>query len=162
MTDIPRRHIAFIHFVVRVTLVHIATYALAAVFYILILGRYPDLYSHPILNDGVRTEGDLLLRAAPWAQVLRGLVLGAVLYPLRDLLVCKRGWIMVAAMLVALQVLVAPSGIIESTLYTELPVWFSLLSLPWLVAQIILFSLLVYLWERRMKPVAQEAYEHQT
>jgi hypothetical protein len=157
MADIPRRRVAFFHFLMRATLIHIVTFALVAAFSILILGQYPDLYSHPVLNNGIRLKDHFVFRIAPWAQILRGLVLGAVLYPLRDLLMARRGWIMMSAILVALQILAAPSGIIESTLYTEMPVWFSLLSVPGLVAQLVLFTLLLYLWERRIAAVRQKA-----
>ena len=60
------------------------------------------------------------------------------------------GWAVLFGVLVALQQIAAPGGVIESLIYTKLPIWFQLLNVPEVVLLLFAFSLVVWVWERRI------------
>jgi hypothetical protein len=81
----------FLSFVARVIAAHVTTYFLAgAVFYPLLTKPYYE-GPHPIFAVFLRTEADvgLFAHVVNWflpAEILRGILIAAVLYPLYDIL----------------------------------------------------------------------------
>jgi hypothetical protein len=91
-----------------------------------------------------------MVTAGPLFQPLRGLLLGAVLFLLREPFFHRRnGWLFLWATLVVIGILspyVAAPGSIEGVVYSTVPLSFHLTSLPEVLIQTLLFSAILYYW----------------
>jgi hypothetical protein len=147
----PRMAPTFPVFVWRVTVLHLITYSLVGILAVLLLD-YETRFSTPPLSDFYRSWDSAWIPAGPGLQLGRGVVFGAVLWPVRALLLEReRGWLPLWGLFVGLAVL-GPSGAapgsIEGLIYTRLPASLQLLLLPETLGQTLLFSWLLWRWHR--------------
>ena len=138
-------------FVGRVTVTHLVTYVGAGVLFSVVLGAYAAPYSSAAVSAYIRPTNDPLLAYSPLVQLVRGAIVAIALWPFRSALITRAwGWAVLFGVLVALQQIATPGGVIESLIYTKLPIWFHLLTVPEVVLQLFAFSVVVWVWERRI------------
>jgi hypothetical protein len=140
---------SFATIALKTTMVHTVTYfVVGAVAFTLL--NYSSRYANPIVANVLRQTDHPLIAAGPLFQVLRGFLFGIVFYTLREIIFPrKRGWLTLWLMLVIVGILspfgAAPSSI-EGMLYTVLPMWFHIMSLPEILIQSFLLAFLVHYW----------------
>jgi len=135
----------------RTTLAHVATYL---VFGLVAssLFDYQTLWASEWM-DHYRPFDHPLIALGPSLQVIRGLILAAVLYPFRRVILADpRGWLKLWALLVGIGILstyAAAPGSVEGVLYTSLPWRHHVIGVPEVWGQTLAFSLCLVGWYRR-------------
>ncbi len=133
----------------KTIVVHTVTYFLLGVASFALF-NYRTLYAGPVVGQFLRPTTDPLVTAGPLFQPIRGLLLGIVVYLLREpLLGRRRGWLVMWATLVIIGILspyVAAPGSLEGLVYTTVPLSFHLTSLPEVLVQTLLFSVVLFYW----------------
>lgn len=139
----------FLSVVGKTIVVHTVTYFLLGVAAFAVF-NYAALYVSPGVSGFLRPTTDPLVMAGPLFQPIRGFLLGVVLYLLRGpIFQGRRGWAVLWLTLLVLGILgpyVAAPGSLEGVIYTTVPLAFHLKSLPEVVLQTLLFSVLVIYW----------------
>ena len=110
--------------------------------------NYAALMARP--DSGMLPITSPWVMAGPVLQPLRGLIFALVFYPLRESLFGrKRGWLLMAWMLIALGILstfAAASGSVEGMIYTPAPILLQLRGWLEVVPQALLLSALLCYW----------------
>lgn len=142
-------HVTFISVVAKTIVVHTVTYFLLGVLAFAAF-NYAALYVSPGVSGFLRPTTDPLVMAGPLFQPIRGFLLGVVLYLLRGpFFEGRKGWAVLWLTLLVLGILgpyVAAPGSLEGVIYTTVPLAFHLKSLPEVVLQTLLFSVVVIYW----------------
>ncbi|MBS7632232.1 hypothetical protein KEJ15_01225 [Candidatus Bathyarchaeota archaeon] len=138
----------------RVTLVHFITYIVFGIIFFNLLG-YATIYASSELAAYMRSTTDPLVMAGPLFQLIRGPIIALALYPFRKIFTdTKQGWALLWGLLLALMI-IAPAGAapgsIEGLIYTKVPLWFHVISLPEVVLQTLVLSWLVITWQKHTK-----------
>jgi hypothetical protein len=133
----------------RVVATHILTYFVVGLSALVILD-YRHLYSETELRHLMRPTTSPWVAAGPGLQFLRGTLFALVLWPLLQVLMNHpRGWLVLFGLCIGFAILgtAGPApGSIEGVLFTTLPTWIHLLSLPEVVLQMAAFSILLLNW----------------
>lgn len=133
----------------KTTLVHTVTYFFVGLLSFLLLD-YSSNYADPAVSASLRQTNHPMVTAGPLFQVLRGFLFGSVFYVLRDILFSKpRGWTTIWLVLIFIGILSpfsAAPGSIEGVVYSTLPMWFHIMSLPELFIQSFLLAFLTHYW----------------
>lgn len=136
-----------VRFVFSVVGSHVATYFVAG----LIASRafsYQALLEQPVIRDYYLPYGSVDVVRFAVLQVVRGILFGLVLLPLRGFLAATRaGWLWLWLVFLVVGILGTPAaapGSLEGVIYTRLPVWFHLIGLPEIALQTLAFSWLVH------------------
>lgn len=139
-------------FLVRVVVIHTLTYLVAGTLAASVLD-YRRAFEQPVVRDYMVAFGSASVFWGPFAQPLRGLVIGLTLLPLRGFLAgAKRGWLVLWLLLVGLGIVSTPAAApssLEGVIYTRLPGWYHLFGLPEMLLQTLAFSVLVHRSLRR-------------
>jgi hypothetical protein len=142
-------------FLVKVTFAHVVTYFLVGIVAATVLD-YESLFAEPVVREYMREFGSIALFVGPLVQVVRGIIVAAVLLPFRGVLATRFGWLWLWLLLVGIAILstaaAAPSSI-EGVVYTRLPLWYHLIGLPEMLVQTLLFSVLTGLVARHPQGV---------
>jgi hypothetical protein len=114
--------------------------------------QWGGVYGGPAMQTYMKTPSEF----APWvipSQILRDLIPAVALHPfLGGVLELKRwGWLSVSSLYLLIGTIAGSGGIIEHIVYTTTPVFFTLATLPEIVAQGLMFGYLLVLWERRSR-----------
>jgi hypothetical protein len=137
-------------FLMRTTMLHVVSYLLVGIVASVVLD-YATLFSQPVIRDYMVEFGSISLFIGPFVQVLRGIIIAAVLLPFRGILAGRWGWLWLWLLLVGIGILstsaAAPSSI-EGIVYTQLPVWYHAIGMPEMLVQTLTFSVLVAFYER--------------
>lgn len=138
----------------QVTLVHFTTYIIFGIIFFNLLG-YATIYASSEIATYMRSTTDPLVMASPLFQLIRGPIIALALYPFRKIFTdTKQGWALLWGLLLALMI-IAPAGAapgsIEGIIYTKVPLWFHVISLPEVILQTLVFSWLVITWQKRTK-----------
>jgi hypothetical protein len=141
----------FVSVTARTVVVHTVTYFLAGLLALVLL-RYDRLFATAGLSGYMRPTDDPWVLAGPLLQPLRGLVLGSVVYLLREPIFERRqGWAVLWWMLVGVGILStfgpAP-GSIEGLIYTRVPWRSQLVGLPEGLVQSLALSVVLVWWVR--------------
>jgi hypothetical protein len=138
---------SFSSIAVKTTLVHTVTYFAIGLLSFLFLD-YSARYADPTVAVALRQTDHPLVTAGPLFQVLRGFLFGIAFYALRDLIFSKpRGWLTLWLVLLIVGIFSpfsAAPGSIEGFVYSTLPIWFHILSLPELIVQSFLLASLTH------------------
>jgi hypothetical protein len=141
------KEISFSSIISKTTLVHTVTYFVIGVLSFLFLD-YSANYADPTVAVALRPTNHPIVTAGPLFQILRGFLFGIAFYALRDLIFPKqRGWLTLWLVLLIVGVFSpfsAAPGSIEGVVYSTLPMWFHLLSLPELIIQSFLLAYLTH------------------
>jgi len=138
----------FVFFTSRTIIVHIVTYVIAGM--LAYYAQWGGVYGGPSMQTYMKTPGEF----GPWvipSQILRGITLAVALYPfLGRILELKRwGWLSVSSLYLLIGTIAGSGGIIEHVVFTKTSVFFTLATLPEIVAQGLMFGYLLVYWERR-------------
>jgi hypothetical protein len=143
------KKISFSSIAIKTTLVHTVTYFLVGLLSFLFLD-YSAKYADPAVAVALRQADHPLVTAGPLFQVLRGFLFGIAFYALRDVIFPKRsGWLTLWLVLLIVGILSPFSsapGSIEGVVYSTLPMWFHIMSLPELIIQSFLLASLTHYW----------------
>jgi hypothetical protein len=133
----------------KTTLIHTVTYFVIGILSFLFFD-YSLKYADPVVALTLRQTEHPLVTAGPLFQVLRGCLFGIAFYTLKDWLFPRqRGWLALWLILVIVGIISpfsAAPGSIEGVIYSTLPFWFHLMSLPELVIQSLLLAFLTHYW----------------
>ena len=137
----------FSSIIYKTTVIHTVTYFVIGVLSFLFLD-YGARYADPSVAVALRQTNHPLVTAGPLFQVLRGILFGIGFYVLRDLIFPKpRGWLTLWLVLLIIGIFSPFSsapGSIEGVVYSTLPMWFHLMSLPELIIQSFLLAFLTH------------------
>jgi hypothetical protein len=135
--------ISFTSISTKATIVHTVTYFFIGLLSFLFLD-YTARYADPAVAVALRPTDHPLVAAGPLFQVLRGFLFGIVFYKLRDLVFTpQQGWLTLWLVLLIVGIFSpfsAAPGSIEGVVYSTLPMWFHLMSLPELLIQSFLLA----------------------
>jgi hypothetical protein len=141
------KEFSFPSIAVKTTLVHTVTYFVIGLLSFLFLD-YSARYADPTVALALRQTDHPLVAAGPLFQVLRGFLFGIAFYALRDLIFPKqRGWLTLWLVLLIVGIFSpfsAAPGSIEGIIYSTLPMWFHIMSLPELIVQSFLLAFLTH------------------
>lgn len=143
---------AFLELVVKSALVHTATYSVAGILAFNAFG-YAEAFTSGHLAQYMRPATDPVITYAPFFQLIRGALFGAVFYLLRASLFTQRsGWLVMWATLAIIGIVnpfAAAPGSIEGLIFTQLTIGEQLgLGLIEVYGQALLLSLGVFYWVR--------------
>ncbi len=135
--------------ILKTAVVHTVTYFVTGLLSFTLLD-YTRRFSDPIVAGFMRQSNDPWVASGPAFQVLRGVLLGAVFYPLREIVFARKdGWLVLWAVLVVVGILApfgaAPSSM-EGVIYTILPLGFHLMGLPEVLIQALLLAFGSHYW----------------
>ena len=109
---------------------------------------YSARYADPAVAAALRQTDHPLVTAGPLFQVLRGFLFGITFYALRDVIFPKqRGWLtlwLVLSIVGIFSPFSSAPGSIEGIVYSTLPMWFHIMSLPELIIQSFLLASLTH------------------
>lgn len=135
---------------VRVTLLHVVTYLVVGIM-ASIAFDYAALFERPVIRDYMREFGSVSLFVGPVVQVVRGVIIAAVLLPFRQVLAGRLGWLWLWLLLVGIGIIstsaAAPSSV-EGLVYTRVPLWYHAIGLPEMLLQTLVFSVLASMYAR--------------
>lgn len=146
-----RERITWRRFVWRVTACHMATYFFVGLTALVLL-NYKELYVESQLAVLMRPTDSPWVAAGPALQLGRGLLFAAVLWPFREIILKRMGWFKLWMLFIGFAVLgtAGPApGSIEGMIYTKFPFSLHLLTLPEILLQTFLFSVLFAKWYQR-------------
>ncbi len=137
------KEFSFSSITIKTTLVHTVTYFLVGLLSFQFLD-YSARYADPAVAVVLRQTNHPLVTAGPLFQVLRGFLFGIAFYALRDVIFPKRrGWLILWLVLLIVGIFSPFSsapGSIEGIVYSTLPMWFHVMSLPELIIQSFLLA----------------------
>jgi hypothetical protein len=145
----------FMQFAWRVTSVHMLSYFIAGVL-ALVFMDYGKQFASGILSAIMRPVDSPWVAMGPALQVIRGFVLALVLYPFKDVLSSKRGWLKLWLLIIGLSYFstLGPTfGSFEGYLYTKAALSDHLLGIPEMLAYTFLFSFFVCYWYGKPKRI---------
>ncbi|WP_169581836.1 MULTISPECIES: hypothetical protein [Microbacterium] len=139
-----------VSFLTRVTLAHVVTYFAVGLIAATVLD-YESLLAQPIVRDFMRPFGSVAVIVGPLLQVLRGIVIAAVLLPFRSVLAQRLGWLWLWLLFVGIGIISTPAAApssLEGAVYSQLPWWYHLVGMPEILVQTLVFSILTGLIAR--------------
>lgn len=135
--------------ILKTVVTHTVTYFILGVLSFFLFD-YAALYAGSAVNQFIRQTDQPIVMAGPLFQPLRGLLLGVILYLLREpFFQRRRGWLVLWATLVVIGIIStygAAPGSLEGMVYTTLPLSFHLRGLPEVLVQTLLFSAMLFYW----------------
>lgn len=148
MADEQHRQITPSSLTVKTVIVHTVTYVIAGIL-AYNLGGYEEAFSRPPLSCFMRPTSDPWIMTGPLFQPLRGIIFALALYPFREVIVARRGWLKLWWLLLALGVFStfgpAP-GSVEGLVYTVIPLRDQLVGLWEVVLQSFLLAIILWYW----------------
>lgn len=140
-------------FLKRFTLIHVLTYLVFGLLFLLISNYFDYFQSHDVLKDFMRPSDSIYVRLAVPIQFLRGLLLALALYPFRDIIIkTHHGWLKLFGVLwflTGVGAVITGPGSIEGFIYTNLGFGNPLIGLPEITVQMLVFSWLFVKWEQK-------------
>lgn len=139
-------------FLKRYTIVHVLVYLVVGLIFMFLM-NYREAFESYDQFSNYRSLDSPIVRAAVLFQILRGLMIGFILYPFRERIVKSQwGWLMLFSLLFGLTCLGAINaspGSIEGMIYTKTSFEDHLVGYPEVIVQSIGISVLFWWWERK-------------
>ena len=146
-TSIFFRH--FFIFYIKVALIHTLTYFVFGLLFSNIFD-YSTIYSYNVVNNFMRNFDSPLILLGPFLQPIRAIFIAIALYPIRNIIAAKLGFLKLWIILVFIGIIATPAAApssLEGIIYTQLPIEYHLISLPELLLQTLTFSILLWAFE---------------
>lgn len=146
-TSIFFRH--FFIFYIKVALIHTLTYFIFGLLFSNIFD-YSTIYSYNVVNNFMRNFDSPLILLGPFLQPIRAIFIAIALYPIRNTIATKFGFLKLWIILVFIGIIATPAASpssLEGIIYTHLPLEYHLISLPELLLQTLTFSILLWALE---------------
>lgn len=133
-------------FLWRIIYSHIIAYFIAGLFAVTFM-NYKEHYASETLSLLMRPVDSPIVALGPMLQIIRGLIIGLVLYPLRKCFVeDKNGFRKLALLIFGLSAVstIGPTpGSFEGIVYTILPIQYHLLGIPETIIYVLLFTVIL-------------------
>ncbi len=146
----------FCGYLIRFTIIHVFTYIVVGLVFMNVIG-YEEYFNSSSVYSNFRPLDSLIVRIAPLIQIFRGTFLAFIIFPFHEVIMnSKRGWLKLFWLLWGLTLIgavAATPGSIEGLIYTKTPLIEHLLGLPEVTIQMLIFSWLFFMWERRIKEI---------
>lgn len=139
-------------FALRFTIVHVLTYLVFGVMFMLLTDYFGYFESHHLFKDIMRPSDSIIVRLAVVIQFIRGALLALALYSFRDILVRPGGWaklFFVMWILTYIGAVITGPGSIEGFIYTKFGFGNPLIGVPEVTLQMLIFSYVFYRWEKK-------------
>jgi len=148
------KHTHIIGFTVRFTTVHVVTYLLFGISFMLLSSYFDYFAQEPMFSEVMKGPTELSVQLAPLVQIVRGFLLSFALYPFRAVFIGRKaGWVRLFTVLFVLtsigSVITGP-GSIEGFLYTRFP-FNPLVGYPEIALQMAAFSFVFCRWQSRSR-----------
>ena len=138
----------------RFVLLHVVTYLVFGVAFMVISSYFQFFATHDLLKDFMRPADSIFVRLAVPIQVVRGLLLALALYSFRTVIVESRyGWAKlfgVMWVLTGIGAVITGPGSIEGFIYTKFGFGNPLIGMPEVTMQMLAFSWLFWKWEGKI------------
>ncbi len=136
----------------RFAVVHTVIYIITGLIFQNYL-NYDPQFTSSVLYNNFREVDSFIIRFAPIFQLLRGVLIGLIIYPVYGSIVkSKYSWLKLFALLWGLTLIgavAATPGSIEGFIYTKIPIIEHLVSLPEVTLQAFLFSIIFIKWDKK-------------
>ena len=140
-----------IKFIWRIASAHTIAYFVAGLFAITFL-NYGELFNVGALSF-MRSTDSTWVAAGPGLQIIKGVILGAVLYSFRSIFIeTKNGWYKFGLLIFGLSyvlTLSAAVGSFEGIIYTNIPLKIHFIGLSEILLYTALFSAILWVWYRK-------------
>ena len=139
----------FFIFYIKVALIHTLTYFIFGLLFSNIFD-YSTIYSYNVVNNFMRGFDSPLILLGPFLQPIRAIFITIALYPIRNIIATKLGFLKLWIILVFIGIIATPAAApssLEGIIYTQLPLEYHLISLPELLLQTLTFSILLWAFE---------------
>jgi len=137
----------------RFTIVHTIIYVITGLLFQNYL-NYDPQFTSSVLYNNFRDVNSLIIRVAPILQIIRGVFIGLIIYPVYGSIIdSKYSWLKLFILLWGLTLIgavAATPGSIEGFIYTKIPFIEHLISLPEVTLQTFLFSILFIYWDKKV------------
>lgn len=135
----------------RITAAHTISYFIAGIFAITFL-NYKELFNVGPLSF-MRETSSPWVAAGPGLQLIRGIILGSILYPFTSIFLdTKWGWLKFWVLTFGLSYILTISaavGSFEGIIYTNIPIKTHLLGLPEILLYNTLFTIILWAWYKK-------------
>lgn len=149
-------------FIWRFTVVHVATYAVFGILFLLVSNYFDYFSSEPTFSQVMKSSDALSVRLAVPVQFLRGTLLALAVFPFRDIILRKPdGWIKLfwlLFILTSIGAVITGPGSIEGFLYTNFE-FNPLIGYPEISLQMLVFSWLFSRWQDSNSKMSQQDEE---
>ena len=139
-------------YLIRFTFVHTIIYILTGLLFQNYL-NYDPQFTSSVLYNNFRDVNSLIIRLAPVFQLIRGMIIGLIIYPVYGSIIqSKYSWLKLFSLLWGLTLIgavAATPGSIEGFIYTKIPLIEHLVSLPEVTLQAFLFSIIFIYWDKK-------------
>lgn len=149
-------------FILRFIILHVLTYAVFGIFFMLISGYFEYFDTDPLFSIVMKPSDSLSVRLAIPAQIFRGALLAGAIYPFRDGFIERPfGWLrlfFLLFILTAVGSVITGPGSIEGLLYTRFS-FNPLIGYPEIGIQMAVFSWLFCYWQKKEQIKSQRMEE---
>ncbi len=139
-------------FIWRFTVVHVITYAVFGILFMLVSNYFDYFSREPIFSQVMKSSDAMSVRLAVPVQFLRGTLLALAIFPFREIILQRPyGWIKLFWLLFVLTsvgAVITGPGSIEGFLYTNFE-FNPLIGYPEISLQMLAFSWLFFRWQNR-------------
>lgn len=140
-------------FVFRITVAHTVAYFFAGIF-ALVFMNYREHYASDSLGLLMRPVDSPMVAMGPGLNIIRGIILGLILLPVRNMILGDKGFLKLAILTLGLSFIstIGPTpGSFEGFIYTKLPVQYHLLGIPETLLYVVMFVGIPFLWYKTEK-----------
>ena len=148
MDNLPKSKITTGIFIWRIAALHTIAYFIAGIFALTFLNYSKEF--------GSETMSNLMLPVDHWKvaiglglQPLRGIIIALVLWPFREVIFSNKGWMKLGFLILGLSYFstIGPTiGSFDGYIFTKVPLYYHLLSLPETLLYILLFTSMLSAW----------------
>ncbi|MCF8008771.1 MAG: hypothetical protein K9K32_03300 [Halanaerobiales bacterium] len=145
-------------YLIRFSILHVVVYILIAFLFRNYLS-YDKQFTSSVVYNNFRSYNSIILSFAPLLQLLRGLFIGLLVYPIYECIILrKNGWFKLFILLWGLSLIgsvAATPGSIEGFIYTDIPLVEHLFAIPEVTLQTFIFSVIFVYWEKKSKNISK-------
>lgn len=150
-------------FVFKFAIVHTVTYLFFGIIFMLLSNYFDFFAKDPIMSIVMKSSDALSVRLAAPAQLIRGSLIGLVIFPFRSIILdSKNGWLKLfwlLYILTSLGAVITGPGSIEGFLYTNFS-YNPLIGVPEITIQMLVFSWFFCKWMKSTKKVIKSHKNH--
>jgi hypothetical protein len=140
-------------FIFRITVAHTVAYFFAGIFALVVM-NYREHFASDSLGLLMLPVDSPMVALGPGLNIVRGVILGLILFPVRNMILGDKGFLKLAIITFGLSFIstIGPTpGSFEGYIYTKLPVQYHLLGIPETLLYVAMFVGIPYLWYRTEK-----------
>ena len=150
---VPTGGLTFKVFWWRITMTHMVSYFVAGILSWK-FNNISETYDTYMMSAVSKPLNSPWIASATTFQIITGMLWSSVLWPFKEVILGKNGWLKLWLLLVGLAIIgteVPTSGSIEGVIYLKIPIAEHLKSLPEVLLQTLICSYLLFAWYARPK-----------